>query len=253
MKMIRITDEVGKNLLLSAVLVVCTGLSGCLGETGFKEILFQEDFADEEMTGWWVEGGEKVWVENGRLHVEADPAEMSAPAGVCTVWYNRKFQGNVEISFDAHVVKSEIDANNINFFFHYTHPEEGKTIPDTRDDRADGSYKKYHSLNGYIVTFLNDFSKEAPPGAEGIPQARLRMRRCPGFKLIDETFAYHCKAGTTYHCKIVKKGSLIEFYVDDQKFLEAKDENFLNDGYIGLRTFRTHLWWDNIVVRRLIR
>jgi hypothetical protein len=239
------------------ILAATVGFSGCTicpirsVNTAFGEILFEEDFSDGDMSGWWVEGGEKVWVQDGHLHMKANPAEMSMPAGVCTVWYDRKFQGDVEISFDAHVVESAIDANNINFFFHYTHPQDGKTIPGTREERADGAYSKYHNLNGYIVTFLNDFNREAPLGADGIPQARLRMRRCPGFSLIDETFAYHCKAGTTYHCRIIKKASLIEFYVDGVKILEANDKNFLNEGYIGLRTFRTHLWWDNIIVRAL--
>lgn len=239
------------------ILAATVGFSGCSIDpihsvnTGSGTVLFQEDFSDGDMNGWWVEGGERVWVQDGHLYMKANPDEMSSPAGFCTVWYNRKFQGDVEISFDAHVVESAIDANNINFFFHYTHPEEGKTIWNTRADRADGAYSHYHNLNGYIVTFLNDFNREAPLSPDGTPQARLRMRRCPGFRLIDETFGHHCRAGITYRCRIVKQGRRIGFYVDGQKLLEGDDDNFLNEGYIGLRTFRTCVWWDNITVRRL--
>ena len=237
--------------LATAVLAGCADFSVRSDDAGYGEILFQEDFSDGSMAGWWFEGGEKVWVQDGQLHVKANPPQMSRPAGFCTVWYNRKFSGDLEIFFDAHVVDSAIDANNINLFFHYMHPDSGKTIWSTRADRADGDYSRYHDLNGYIVTFLNDFKKQAPLNEDGSSKARLRMRRCPGFNLIDETFDYHSKTGTTYHCQIVKKGGHIEFYVDGKKTMEAVDENPLNEGYIGLRTFRTYLWWDNIVVRRI--
>lgn len=238
-------------LLVAFIFSGCVNFPVCRAEDSPGEILLREDFSDGDMTGWWVEGGEKVWVQEGALHVKADPSKMNKPAGVCTVWYNRKFQGDIEILFDAHVIESAANANNINFFFCYTHPEEGKTIWSTREERADSDYVKYHNLNGYIVTFLNDFNKESPVYDDGTSKARLRMRRCPGFKLINETFDYHCRAGVTYHCKIVKKGGHIEFHVDGKKFLEADDEDPWNEGLIGLRTFRTHLWWDNIVVRRI--
>ena len=77
------------------------------------------------------------------------------------------------------------------------------------------------------------------------------MRRCPGFKLLTETFADYCERGVTYHCKIVKKGGHIEFYVNGKKYLEADDPSPLGGGQIGLRTFRTYLWWDNIKVTAL--
>jgi len=44
----------------------------------------EEDFS-RGMANWWVEGGERVWVENGRLQMKADPATGTA-GNVATVW-----------------------------------------------------------------------------------------------------------------------------------------------------------------------
>ena len=237
-------------VIAALVLAGCAALQAGPGKAD-SDVLLKEDFSDGNMDGWWVEGGEKVWVEDGRLHIKADPPENRQPGYVCTVWYKKKFEGDIEILFDAHVVASAIDANNINFFWDYTYPEKGKTIWETRGDRPNAGYKKYHNLNGYIVTFLNDFQKKAPLNADGSTKARLRMRRCLGFKLVDEKFAYECKIGKTYHCKVVTKGGHLEFWVDGKKYLEYDDPNPWKGGLIGLRTFRTHLWWDNIEVRRI--
>ena len=41
------------------------------------DILLYEDFS-EGMENWWAEGGVRTWVEDGRLHVDADPEAESA-------------------------------------------------------------------------------------------------------------------------------------------------------------------------------
>jgi hypothetical protein len=222
--------------------------AGCMTGPGAGRALIDETFSDG-MNDWWVEGGEQVWVEDGRLHMKADPPERG-PGFVCTAWHRTPISGNVRIEFDAHVVSSAIDANNINFFFFYSDPS-GKPLFETREDRADADYRKYHDLNGYIVTFLKDFRNEGGEHPDGSAKARFRLRRCPGFNLLTETFASHCEAGVTYHCEIVRRDGRITFSVDGKTYLEADDPDPLNEGLIGLRTFRTYLWWDNIRVTRL--
>lgn len=193
--------------------------------------------------GWWVEGGQRVWVENGRLRVKADPVDKNAPGHVCTVWYGLPLSGDVRVEFDAQVVGSTRGVNNINFFLFYSDPA-GKALHDTRAERSDADYGRYHELNGYIFTFLN-------AGAERDGKARMRMRRCPGFKLIAETYDHHCRPGTTYHVTITRRGGRITFSVDGKVYLKAEDARPWTKGLFGLRTFRTELWWDNIRVTRL--
>src|SRR5574340_1053126 len=195
-----------------------------------------------QFTDWWVEGGERVWVEDGRLHMQAD--NPRAPGGgVATVWNRAAHTGDFELEMDAQVVSSSTNVNNINLFFSYSDPG-GKPLEATRGARASAEYGLYHKLNGYIVTFLND--TETNSG-----KARVRIRRNPGFKLLAETFTYHCRRGQTYHLRLTKHGGDIRFAVDGQELLRATDPEPLGGGHFALRTFRTSLWWGNIRMRPL--
>lgn len=217
------------------------------------KVLLAEDFSgewDPETGRWWVEGGERAWIEDGRLHTKADPEAEGDPRFVMTVWCREPISGDARIEFDAHVISSSTGVNNINFFFFFSDPA-GTPLHDTREDRADAGYAKYHVLSGNIITFLRDVKA----GPEGTPRnelpARVRIRHCPGFELLAETFAYQCNEGVTYHCEIVRQGTSIRFSVDGNLLLEAEDPATPSSGLIGLRTFRTWLWWDNIKVTAL--
>jgi hypothetical protein len=218
------------------------------------ELLYSEHFSDyAEGAGppedWWVEGGERVWIDRGRLRVKANPLDQKGSKHVCTVWNKRIFPGDLEVSFRTCVLDSTIEANNINFFLYYANPEGGQ-LYNTRDLRQDGAYSHYHDLNGYIFTFLNDREGEAGTGEDGRRSARFRMRRCPGFELLTETFDYHCQRDVVYNVSILKKGENISFSVDDKVYLEAVDPSPWSEGLLGLRTFQTDLWWDELCVRR---
>jgi hypothetical protein len=208
--------------------------------------VIHEDFS-RGMGNWWAEGGEKVWVEDGRLNVKAD--NPATPGGaMATVWLRTAHPAQFRLEFDAHVVSSSIDANNINLFFSYSDPA-GAPLEQTRDSRRTAGYNLYHSLNGYIITYLHE-----PGSADGgseVSKARVRIRRDPGFKLLAETYTYHCRQGVTYHMTVVKQGGEIRFSVDGKELLRATDPQPLDGGLLGLRTYRTWLWWDNIRLEAL--
>ena len=63
------------------------------------------------------------------------------------------------------------------------------------------------------------------------------------------TFAYQSEAGQTYHIVITKKGNKLTYSVDGKVFNEWYDPDPLKFGYLGLRTFMTCLWVDNIIVK----
>ena len=205
--------------------------------------ILSEDFS-KGMANWWVEGGQKVWVQDGRLHVKADPPPKT-PGGVATVWCKTPTPANVKVEFDAHVISSRPGVNNINFFLCYADPS-GKPLFETREPRASAAYKLYHGLNGHIFTFLRDAKGEGGRRADGSAKARIRMRRCPGFHLMTETYDHHCEAGVTYHVTIAKRGGELTYAVDGQVYLRATDPAPLPGGLLGLRTYRTYLWWDNV-------
>lgn len=252
MSMMRYVAVVGA-LACIAALGIAVALSkegtGPVGEADSK-VLFSEDFS-KGMDDWWVEGGVKTWVQDGRLHMNAEPGgeRRDQRAGyVCTAWCKQEFSGDVKVELDAHVVRSDLDVNNINLFLHYTDPS-GRPLQQTRESRADALYKYYHELNGYIFTFLKDTSSEAVEGK--LDRARVRIRHCPGFKLLKETYDYHCRQGVTYHIELVKRGGRLTILVDGKELLSAGDPEPHGGGLFGLRTYRTYLWWDNIRVTQL--
>src|SRR5512146_2581250 len=132
-----------------------------------------EDFS-QGMARWWVEGGERTWIEDGRLHLKADPAAKGTPGGVATVWYRSPHSADFEAELDAHVVSSSLDANNINLFFNYTDPA-GVPLEQTKDSRQSAEYALYHKLNGYIITFLNDAAAEGGKLPDDSTRARVRI------------------------------------------------------------------------------
>lgn len=210
-----------------------------------EAFLVQEDFSDG-MARWWVEGGERTWVHEGRLHMKADPRH-GRHGSVATAWLREELPADLRVSFDAQVISSRRGVNNINVFLSYSDPE-GTSLFETREQRESAAYGLYHGLNGYIFTFLADISDEALEMPEDQRPARIRIRRCPGFELIAETYAYHNKAGHTYKVEIVKKGGELVFSVDGSELLRAQDDNAHGAGLLGLRTFGTYLSWDNIRV-----
>lgn len=258
----RIHMTMRTNITMVPGIALLMGLTGSVATSPDETTpILHEDFAVEQPVekdgviqarhSWWNEGGERVWIEDGRLHVKADPEDANDPDEVATVWCTTPFSGNVRIEMDAHVVSSSIGANNINVFFLYSDPM-GKPLFDSRESRADGAYRHYHQLNGYIVTFLRDRQEESGLTPEGHPHARIRLRRCPDFQLVNATYdEMGVKHGITYRLAIERKNGTITFEVDGKQFLEWTDPDPLQEGLLGLRTFRTYLWWDNIRVVQL--
>jgi hypothetical protein len=217
-----------------------------------ENVVFFDDFS-EGMDNWWSEGGVRVWVEDERLHVDAEPGGTRSDRrpGLCaTVWCKQQFDGDVKIECDAHVLRSDIDVNNINFFIHFSDPG-GAALYDTRDLRPEAGYGHYHQMTGNIITFLSDVGEESMKMPASERPARIRIRHCPGFELLAEEFTHHCRKQRTYHITITKRGGQLSFDVDGKTLLETEDPAPPAGGLFGLRTFRTYLWWDNVKVTGL--
>ncbi len=213
--------------------------------------IFQDDFT-KGLNKWWVEGGQSVNTANGKLYVKADPKKFDKGknGGVCTVWCRQKISGNIQIDFDVYVISSETDANNINLFLFYS-DSSGKPLEESASSRKTGDYPLYHKLNGYIFTYLNDFKNLAGTKPGQPAKARFRIRRCPGFKLLTQTFAYHVKKGRKYHITVIRKNKELSIAVDGKVYLKAVDPKPFKSGYWGFRTYRTYLWFSNALIKQL--
>jgi len=207
-----------------------------------QPIIFQDSFNHPSgplPSRYWSEGCIPV-IKDGHLFVEADTTGYRQS----TIWLDQELSGDLIIECDVHVVSSDNKANNINFMVFYSDPKSNK-LSDSRDERSDGAYNRYHKLSGYIFTYLAD-------GIEN--NARFRFRDNPGFNLISESKGFECKIGETYHIKIIRKGNRFQFWSNGYKAIDAVDDLFnplYNKGYFGFRTWHTTLWWDNLTIRRI--
>jgi hypothetical protein len=203
------------------------------------KVIFREHFSYPDgllPERWWSEGN-PAEIRNGRLYVHAD----TDPFSRSTVWLNREFSGDLRVEYDACVLSSRDRANNLNFFFLYSDPNL-TALYKTREQREDGNYPRYHSLNGYIITNVTN-NQEGPP--------RHRLRLCPGFQLVAEQYQYENRLHTVYHISIEKRGRHITYTVDGRMILEADLPKDHEEGLLGFRTWHTELWWDNLMVTQL--
>jgi hypothetical protein len=211
-----------------------------------KEVLiYQDDFSKPLDENWWIEGGEKTWIENKELHVKADPPQKGV-GGWATVWLKKELPLDIRIEVDCEVLHSHSESNNINFFISYADAS-GKGLEETKDQRPNSEYELYHELNGYIITFLND-KTAAERNSDGTNKARIRMRRCPGFQLLTEKYDYHAQLNVNYHFNMAKHGGKISLNVDGKDLLETTDLHPFGGGYFGFRTFRTYLKYKNLKI-----
>ena len=98
---------------------------------------------------------------------------------------------------------------------------------------------------------LNDFKNLAGTKPGQPAKARFRIRRCPGFKLLTQTFAYHVKKGRKYHITVIRKNKELSIAVDGKVYLKAVDPKPFKSGYWGFRTYRTYLWFSNALIKQL--
>lgn len=201
-------------------------------------LIFEENFnyPDGALPAIWWSEGVAASIYNGRLSVDAD----STWPGVATIWLDKPFSGNMQISFDVCVVASRDLANNMNFFLLYSMPD-GTSLRTTRVDRVDGAYRHYHHLQGYILTHLANGDET---------NGRFRLRYNPGFTLLKEQYGFECKRNTIYRVEITKLRDRIQYRVNGALVLDQviTEELDYREGYIGFRTYHTSLWWDNLQI-----
>ncbi|MEX2566499.1 MAG: DUF6250 domain-containing protein [Cyclobacteriaceae bacterium] len=183
-----------------------------LGSQIFEEKL---NYPDGDLPAEWGSEGVPATIQNGRLFVYADIREPR----VATVWLDREFSGNLQVEYDVHVVSSEEIANNLNFFFLYSDPD-GRNLRETKKEREDGLYARYHKLKGYIFTHLANGT---------VSPARFRLRQNPRFELLHEWYGYECKTATTYRIKVVKMDKNIQYWVDGNLIIDFELKEGLSE------------------------
>ena len=82
----------GKKFVLFSLVILCMTFAGCCGcdRAEPQSKLFEDDFSND-LANWWSEGTDKVYIADGKLHIDAN-GEEKVKNYVSTVWCKEKIR-----------------------------------------------------------------------------------------------------------------------------------------------------------------
>ena len=104
-------------------------------------------------------------------------------------------------------------------------------------------------MDNYIVTFVGAYDRD--DWGRELTAGRTRLRRNPGFNLIQETQRDNAP-GRPYQITFVAAGGRIRYYIDGEKTHDWQDPAPLDGGYFALRTFCTVLECSQVLLARVV-
>ena len=189
------------------------------------KLLYHEDF-NRTVNHWRYDGRGRVWVEDGRLQMDAIGAESTA-------WFIKGMEGNLLITYQAHILPPA-GANNINLIFLASAPDGG----DVLKLYFSGRYSEYQRIPDYIWTIAN---------------THTRLRRDPGFIVVSEDKKTLPQPNRTYHLAVTTWNGLVRCFIDGRMIHSFQDPHPHREGTLAFRTWHTRLWWDDLCVYRLLQ
>ena len=232
------------SLFLGILLSACSSNNSTVvikGEKLQKELIFEEKF-DGDLSKWQVEQMAKGTVEVNKGKLEID--DVSG----CTVWLKEKFSGSIQIEYDVFLIKDggpNDRVSDLNCFWMASDPKNVDNLFANSDKRG-GKFSNYDSLQLYYM------------GVGGNDNGTTRFRRYVGNgerPLLPENDLKNVKfmleGNRSYHIKIIAHNGVIQYYRDNELFVDFKDTNPYTSGYFGLRTVKNHMTVDNFKVYKL--
>jgi hypothetical protein len=205
------------------------------------DLIAEDDFSGN-LDNWIIEQ-----IPGGTVNLIDGKMDINDSSG-CTVWFNKKFEGNIMIEYNAIVIDSggTFDrVSDLNCFWMATdvyNPDDFFANSRNRN----GKFQNYHELQLYYV------------GVGGHNNTKTRFRRYAGGGerpiLPEHDFSnekYLIKANTTNKIKIVVFKSHIQYYYNGMLVYNFQDSNPFTEGYFGIRTYKNHMSVDNFRVYKL--
>ncbi len=208
------------------------------------ELVYRTDFA--RLDDFWWEGSPDIRSEGNRLVVRTMLERDPQLHFMSSVFLRREFAGDVLVEYEGRSVH-ERSERNFKFFVH-TRMRDGHDLYETRGERT-GNYGEYHVMDNYLFTCL----KSERRNADGTDMFRVRMRRNPGFVLRKEVHAYACENFRWYRFAYMVRGGEVAVSIDGRPELTYSwtDEEPLAGGYLGFRTYMSHLELRDLAVYAL--
>ncbi|MFB9056337.1 DUF6250 domain-containing protein [Mariniflexile ostreae] len=204
--------------------------------------LIYEDNFDKGLNNWQVEQA-----AGGTVEIHNDKLEIDDAKG-CTIWLKEKFEGPIVIEYDVFLIQKggpNDRVSDLNCFWMATDPENPSNLFENSEKRG-GKFSNYDTLQLYYM------------GVGGNDNKTTRFRRYVGngdrpiFPEHDLSDAkYMLEPNTGYHIRIVANDGVIQYYRNNELFVDFEDSNPYTSGYFGFRTVKNHMTVDNFKVYQL--
>ena len=187
---------------------------------------------------WTVETGAgeapgRVWVEDGRLHVD-DPPESE---GV-TLWYADPLPADFMLRFRIHRYE-ERPAGTFVVFAAAREPD-GAPL---RIGARDGDYETYQARSGLGIRAV----------LASLTNDHARLRRLPEFNPpLASNEAVGTTPGGTYEVVLAVRDGRVRYYLDGTEVYDHTLGDSLSGGHVALRNWHTRAWWDDVAFGEIV-
>jgi hypothetical protein len=207
-----------------------------LGDEVFRGRVIREGIG-KSLDDWFQEG-------LGRFSMpRPDVMEVDAVEGGYTAFIKQPLPADLLVRYRCRTLPPD-GMNNINLISHCQPPEPGKwPIVEL------GRYKGYREMPNYIVTFVS--GKNESEGTRECP-GRQRLRRNPGFALIDEKEAMPSDLDRLYEIAFTVLAGRVRYYIDGRKIFDWQDpQPVTGEGFFAFRTYKTHEVYSDLLILEL--
>lgn len=211
------------------------------GKTYNSKLIFEDNF-DNGLINWKAEQ-----MPLGTVKVVDNKLEIDDVSG-CTVWLDKKLSGSIVIEYDVFIIQNggaNDRVSDLNCFWMATDPKNPMNLFENSEKRG-GKFSNYDSLQLYYM------------GVGGNDNGTSRFRRYVGNgerPLLAEhdlsDAKYMLEPNKNYHIKIVAHNGIIQYYRDNNLFVDFVDSKPYTSGYFGFRTVKNHMTADNFKVYQI--
>ena len=200
------------------------------------KVIFADDFKKDK--GLWVSEFEQAATSS--MKISQGKLDVIATAGG-TVWYKKKLQGNIMITYNATVIDAggkNDRVSDMNTFWMATNPSSEKI------NNQSGKFESYDNLHLYYAGI----------GGHDNETTRFRKYTGKGQKAVlkEYTDKEHLLEGNKkYAIKIMVNNGLVQYFVNDNLFWEYQDDAPYKEGYFGFRTYISHQIYEDFKVYQL--
>ena len=148
------------------------------------------------------------------------------------LWLRRRLPRDVEITLDVESRTSEGDIK----------------VEVFGDGRSHAMNRGAYKATGYVICmggWKNSKSFIARKDEHGRPGEDIVIRKDPEARV---------ERGRVYHWRIIRKGEMLEWYVDGKLFLSFEDTRPLygrQNDHFGFNNWQADVWFDNLKIRPL--